>query len=202
MATTPANPLRFRINNVRIDFNALFKGEQYQGTGAFRCGATLLIPNDHPQMKQIRAAAEQAMQDKWGKDPKVLAANKKAIDTKDKHCLRDGDVKAAKYEAYAGNHYLSANCKGGETEPECAKPTVYDGFKNKITDPGKNPIYRGCYVNALVEFYADDRFGAAVNCTLAGVQFRKDGDSFGGAAPAREDEFDSVEEGATADDLA
>lgn len=200
--TQATNPLRFRIDNVRCDFNDLFKGEQFNGEGAYRCGATLLIPDDHPQMAQIEAAIERAMNDKWGKDPKALAANKRAIAAKDKNALRSGDLKIAKYAHYEGNHYLSANCKGGDTEPECAKPTVYDAFRNKITDAGKNPIYRGCYVNALVEFYADDRFGPAVNCTLVGIQFRKDGDAFGGAAPAREDDFEDVSEGVTADDLA
>lgn len=200
MATTPSNPLRFRIDDVRIAFPNLFKGEQFNGEGKFRCGASLLLPPDHPQMKQVRAAIEKAMQDKWGKDPKVLAANKKAAESKDKICLRDGDLKP-KYDGFAGNFYLSANCPGGDTEPECAKPTVFDANRVKVTDAGKNPIYPGCYVNALVEFYADERFGSAVNCTLSGVQFRRDGDAFG-TAPAREDDFEDVTEGATADDLA
>ena len=85
-------------------------------------------------------------------------------------------------------------------EPECEKPTVYDGFRNKVTEASKNPIYRGCYVNAVVEFYGDDRYSAGVFCKLVGIQFRKDGDAFG-SAPARADDFDVVE-GAEAEDFA
>lgn len=197
MSGTPANPLRFRLDNVRVAFPVLFKGEQFNGEGKYRCGASLLIPPDHPQLKQAEAAIEEAAKVKW-KDK--AAANLKAARSKDKVCLRDGDTKP-KYDGFPGNFYLSANGKGGDTEPECAKPTVYDANRNKVTDAGKNPIYSGCYVNALVEVYADDRFGAGVNCSLVGIQFRKDGDAFG-SAPAREDDFEDVTEGASADDLA
>lgn len=197
MSGTPANPLRFRLDNVRVAFPVLFKGEQFNGEGKYRCGASLLLPPDHPQMKQVEAAIEHAAKEKW-KDK--APANLKAARSKDKVCLRDGDTKP-KYDGFPGNFYLSANCAGGDTEPECKKPTVMDVARNKVTDPAKNPIYSGCYVNALVEFYADDRFGAGVNCSLVGIQFRKDGDAFG-SAPAREDEFEDVSEGATADDLA
>jgi hypothetical protein len=200
MATTQ-NDLRFRIDNVRAAFtDSLLKPEQFNGEGKFRCGCSLLLDPEHPQLASVKKAIEQAMTDKWGKDPKVLAANKKSAESKDKICLRDGDLKP-KYAGFPGNVYLSANCKGGDTEAEATRPTVYDAARNKITEPSKSPIYSGCYVNALVEFYADDRFGAAVNCTLVGIQFRKDGDAFG-SAPAREDDFEDVTEGASADDFA
>lgn len=194
---TPANPLRFRIDNARVAFPNLFKPEQVNGEGKYRCGANLLLTPDHPQLKQIHDAIQLAAETKW-KDK--AAAQLKAARAKDKVCLHDGDTKP-KYDGFPGNFFLSANCKGGETPEEATRPTVMDGMRNKVTDPSKNPIYSGCYVNALVEIYADDRFGAGVNATLVGIQFRKDGDAFG-SAPAREDEFEEVGEGATADDLA
>jgi hypothetical protein len=194
---TPSNPLRFRIDNVRLAFPVLFKGEQFNGEGKFRCGAQLLLAPDHPQFKQVEAAIEEAAKAKW-KDK--AAANLKAARAKDKVCLRDGDLKP-KYDGFPGNWALSANCAGGDTEPECGKPTVLDASRAKITDPAKSPLYGGCYVNAMVEFYADDRFGSAVNCTLAGIQFRRDGDAFG-SAKATADDFEDVAEGASAEDFA
>ena len=48
----------------------------------------------------------------------------------------------------------------------------------------ESTIYRGCYVNALIEVYAMDQYGDQVNAKLVGIQFRRDGDAFG-SAPAR-----------------
>ena len=188
--TTNTSTTRFRIDNVRVDWPNLFKGEQFQGTGKFRCGATLIVDGAHPQLPQINAAIQDAAQAKW-KDK--AAQTLKAARAKDNVCLRDGDLKVKAPEGYAGNWVLSANCKGGDTEAECDKPTVYDAQRNKVSDSRDNPIYRGCYVNALVEFYADSRFGDGIFAKLVGIQFRKDGDAFG-SAPARDDDFEDVAE--------
>lgn len=193
---TTTNPLRFRIDGARASFPVLFKGEQFQGEGSFRCGVSLIVPPDHKQFAQIKAALVEAAKAKW-KDK--AAETYKAAAKKDKIAFRDGDDKA-KYDGYAGNWILSANCPGGPTEADCTKPTVYDGQRNLITDPNKNPIYSGCYVNAVVEFYADSRFGDGVFCKLVGIQFAKDGDAFG-SAPAKADDFESVTAGADADDF-
>ena len=188
---------RFRLDNVRVDWPELFVGKQFNGEGKFRCGATLILGPDHPQYKQVNAAIEEAAKVKF-KDK--AAAVLKVARAKDNICLRDGDMKAAKSEGYAGNFYISANCAGGDTEAACAKPTVYDAQRNKVTEASKNPIYRGCYVNALIEVYADNRFGEGVFCKLVGIQFNRDGDAFG-SAPARADDFDDVAEGADSSDF-
>lgn len=194
---TTTNPLRFRLDNVRADWPELFKGKQFNGEGKYRCGAQLLLAPTHPQFKQVEAAIEEAAKTKW-KDK--AAAMLKAIRAKDGVCLRDGDLKVKASDGYAGNFALSANCKGGDTEAECDKPTVYNAAREKVTDAKDNPIYRGCYVNAVVEFYGDDRFSAGVFCKLVGIQFRKDGDAFG-SAPARADDFEEMTEGADAGDM-
>lgn len=195
--STQANPLRFRIDGVRADWPELFAGRQYNGTGKYRCGIALIVPPEHPQFKQIENAIEVAAREKW-KDK--AAVTLKTARAKDNVCFRDGDIKAAKSDGYAGNWYLSANCAGGDTEAECAKPQVYDKNRVLVTNPAQNPIYRGCYVNALVEIYADSRFGDGVFCKLVGVQFARDGDAFG-SAPARADDFEDMTEGADAHDF-
>lgn len=189
--------LRFLLKNVRASFPVLFKGEQYQGTGNYRCGVSLLVPPDHPQVKQINAGIDEAATLKW-KDKAAVTV--KAAKAKDKICLRDGDLKA-KYDGYEGNLVLSANCQGGETEPECVKPQVFTADRVEVTDSAKNPIYSGCYVNALVEIYADSRFGDGVFAKLVGIQFDHDGDAFG-TAKAKADDFEAVSNGATADEFA
>lgn len=189
---TTASPLKIRIDNVRIAFPRLYKGDQFQGTGSYRCGAQLLIPADHPQIAEVNTLVDLAgktkFKDKWPAAQKVAKA-------KDKIALRDGDLKA-KMEGFAGNFVLSANCPGGETEDACKKPKVYDKQRNLVpTDTGL--IYSGCYVNALVEFYGDSRFGEAINCSLLGVQFHADGDSFAGST-AKDEDFEVAADGAGA----
>lgn len=200
--TTETSTTRFRIDGVRCDWPNLFKGEQFNGTGKFRCGTRLIVPKDHKQFSQIKAAIEQAAADKFkAKAQAVLKANRwPEPGPKDAICFKDSSLDTKAPEGYEGTFYLSANCQGGDTEAECTKPTVYDAQRNKIKDARDNPIYRGCYVNALVEFYADNRFGDGVFCKLVGIQFAKNGDAFG-SAPARDDDFEPVEEGAGADDF-
>ncbi len=105
-------PTRFRLDNVRVDWPNLFKGEQFNGEGKFRCGATLILGPDHPQYAAVQNAIEVAARDKW-KDK--AAVNLKAARAKDNVCLRDGDLKVKAADGYAGHWYVSANCKGGDT---------------------------------------------------------------------------------------
>ena len=65
-------------------------------------------------------------------------------------------------------------------------------------EPSGRP-YAGCYVNAVLEFWAqDNKFGKRVNATLMGVQFFRDGDAFSGGGAASDDDFDDVTSGADA----
>ena len=195
-ATAPvvASPTKIRINNVRIAFPNLYTPRQFQGQGAYRCGAQFIIPPDHPQLAKVNElidlAGKTKFKDKW-------PAAKKSATAKDKLPLRDGDLKA-KFEGFAGNHVLSANCAGGETEALAKRPKVFDAQARELpADTGI--VYSGCYVNALVEFYGDSRYGEAVNCSLLGVQFAKDGDAFAGSV-AHADDFEATE-GADAEDF-
>lgn len=205
MTTNTSNPTRFRIDGVRCDWPVLFKGEQFNGEGKYRCGVTLIVPPDHPQYKQCVAGVEAAAAEKYkdkAKAKAVLKANRwPNPGPKDSICFKDGDLKVKNPDGYEGNFYLSANCQGGDTEADAVKPTVYDAQLNKIKDAADNPIYRGCYVNALVEFYGmNTKGGDQINCKLVGIQFAKNGDAFG-SAPARDDDFEPVSEGASADDF-
>ena len=75
-----------------------------------------------------------------------------------------------------------------------SRPTVVDRDKTPLTEQDGRP-YGGCFVNAIVELWAqDNQFGKRINATLAGVQFLKDGDAFGGSRPADPDEFEAVDD--------
>lgn len=194
---------RFRLDTVRVDWHDLFEGKQFkEGEGKFRCGAIVIVPKDHPQFKLVCAAVEEAAAVKW-KDKaaaKLKSARWPSPGPKDPICFKDAEHKAKDSDGYEGAFYLSANCEGNDIEAKCMKPKVFGADKTVITDPAENPIYRGCYVNALVELYADDRYSAGVFCKLLGIQFSRDGDAFG-SAPVREDDFDNIAAGADADDM-
>jgi hypothetical protein len=77
---------------------------------------------------------------------------------------------------------------------ETAPPTVVDAARQALTERSGKP-YAGCYVNASIELWAQDNaYGKRINATLRGVQFVRDGDSFGaGSRAAAPDEFDEIE---------
>ena len=51
------NSLRFRLDNVRVAFPTLFKGEQFNGEGKFRCGAQLLLAPDEDRFTELARSA-------------------------------------------------------------------------------------------------------------------------------------------------
>jgi hypothetical protein len=162
------------------------------GEGKPRYSAALLLEQDHPQLEAINKAIEAIAKDKW-KDKAVAVLN--GLRKTDKVALHDGDTKT-QYDGFAGNWFISAAAQ------ENAPPTVVDQARNPLGPKSGKP-YAGCYVNASLEFWAqDNQYGKRVNCTLRGIQFYKDGDSFSAGRPADADEFDEVTEGADAEDFA
>lgn len=114
-----------------------------------------------------------------------------------KRCFRDGNLRVTKggdpYEGYEGVWYVAAKNK--------ARPLIMDANKAPLTQ-ADGKIYSGCYANVIIEAYAiTDPKRKGAHAAIKGVQFVKDGDAFGGGAPASPDEFDELSEGANAADL-
>lgn len=191
--TTAAKPLgRILLKNVRLAFPNLFEPTTVAGEGKPRYSATLLIPADHPQLDEIRAAQSAIATAKWGAK---AAAITKGLDKQDKLALHDGDTKS-KYDGFPGNFFISAAAQ------ENAAPTVIDRDRTPLSVKSGRP-YAGCFVNASIELWAqDNNYGQRVNAQLRGIQFYSDGDSFSAGRPADADEFEEVTEGADADDFA
>ena len=79
------------------------------------------------------------------------------------------------------------------------RPLVIDTDKTPLAEEDGKP-YVGCYVNAIIEFFGYDNSGKGVSATLKGVQFVRDGDAFSAVAPASEDDFDDLSDGADDND--
>jgi hypothetical protein len=186
MANDTATPIgRILVKNVRLGFPNLFEatvvGNDPKAKPRF--SAMLIIPADHPQLEDIRAKQTAVAKEKW-RDK--AGAVMKGLEKQDKIALHDGDTKA-QYDGLEGNFYLSA------ASQESAPPTVIDRDRSPLTSKSGRP-YAGCYVNASVEIWAqDNQWGQRINCTLRGIQFFNDGESFSAGRPADADEFDEVD---------
>jgi hypothetical protein len=172
--------MKLTIKNARLAFPTLFEAKAVNGEGEPAFSASLLIDPNDPQVAGIEAAIEKVATEKWGaKTPALL----KQMRAADKTALHNGDLKAA-YAGFEGMLYVSARSK--------ARPTVVNKDRTPITQ-GDGLIYAGCYVNAIVEFWAmDNQFGKRVNATLTGVQFVRDGAAFSGGRAAEVDDFEDI----------
>ena len=132
---------------------------------------------------RIQEAMLAACEEKWpGKGAQMYAQ----LEATDKLCLHNGNLKD--WDGYADNWYLSTR------SPISAKPRIVDR-NNELVDPNSGRVYGGCYVLLTCEIFAqDNQFGKRVNAQLQGVQFHHDGDSFGGARPAQQDDFETLPE--------
>jgi hypothetical protein len=181
--------MKIKLKNVRLAFPVLFEAKTVNGEGKPAFSASFLIDPADPQVKTINAAIEQVAKEKWGAKADAML---KQLRSTDKVALHDGDNKAS-YDGFPGNLYVSARSS--------TRPTVLNDNKSPLTEADGKP-YAGCYVNAVIELYAqDNNYGKRINASLGGVQFARDGDAFAGGGAASEDEFDDLSVGATEDDL-
>lgn len=181
-----------RIEGVRLSFPDLFEAVQFEGKGDFSFRASFLVEPGSKADKQILAAIEATAKDKWGAKYAPLLAAAKA--NPQRICYVSGDLKV--YDGYAGMMALSASRKLDK-----GRPGIYDKDKSPLSASDGRP-YAGCYVNAKVEFWAqDNQFGKAVRCTLIGVQFAGDGDAFSAGSVPSQDDFDALDAGADAEGM-
>lgn len=172
---------KVNLADARIAFPQLFEAvAPSSGEGKAKFSGAFLIPKDHPAVKKINAAIKEVSDAKWGAK---AAATLKTLQAADKVCLHDGDNKSD-YAGYEGNYFINAS--------NTVRPTVLNRDKSPLQEKD-GVIYSGCYVNAIIEVWAqDNKFGKRVNATLSGVQFLKDGDAFNGGRAASENEFEDL----------
>ncbi len=173
--------MKIKIMNVRLAFPELWEAVPFsEGDKYKRFGCALLVPKDHPQRGEIQQAILAAGVEKYGpkfKDP----AFRKTVKI---HAWRDGDEK--EYEGYPGNFYISAN-----RNEKKGRPRIVDRDNTPLTPADGRP-YGGCFVNAVIEFYGHTTHGKTLNCSLLGLQFERNGESFSGGASASESDFDDL----------
>lgn len=188
------SPYQITLPNVRLAFPDLFEATQVQGTGDPAYRATFLVPANSDTRKKIDAIIKQLAKDTWKDKADKILASIEGIPNK--ICWIDGNKRA--YDGYEDNWALSASRRVAS-----GRPTVIDADRSPLSATDGKP-YSGCYVYGIVKFWAqDNEHGKAIRCELLGVQFFRDGDSFGGGTKAADsDDFADLSVGTEAEDIA
>ncbi|MFJ1257865.1 ssDNA-binding protein [Cupriavidus sp. CuC1] len=181
--------MKVLLKDVRLAFPDLWTAKQFDGAGPFRYSATLLIEPGSANEKAIEAAIAKVAADKFGKKAASLLQSFRG--NSNKFCYLDGNLK--EYDGFQGMFYLSSHRK--QTD---GPVLVIDTNKAPLGEASGKP-YAGCYVNASVDIYAQEGQYAGIRCGLIGVQFARDGDSFGGASKTDGSEFEDLGAGADAE---
>ena len=165
---------KIKLQNVRLSFPSLFRKAVFSGEETKFEATFLLDKNEHAsKISEIEAAIADLTKEKL-KGVKLKA---------DKICLKDGDD--IDYAGYNG----CMSIKGSNNK----RPMVLDRDRSPLTEDD-NKLYAGCYVNAVLELWAqDNQYGKRINANLLGVQFFKDGEPFADGVTASADDFDVLE---------
>ena len=177
--------MQVRLKNVRIAFPAIADPEAF-GDGEPAYQAKFIIEPKSEQAKLLTQTIKKVAEEQWKEKSKDVLS---LLQDSKKVAYVEGPYRSNKTgETYAGfenNYYLSArNAK--------SQPTVIDkhGVKLESSREIKSLIYSGCFVHAMVDVWAqDNKWGRRINCTLKGVMFAADGESFGGSSVSSADDF-------------
>ncbi len=179
--------MQVQLQNVRIAFCDSLHQKRSVMDGKPQHSATFIMAPGDAAHTAIEKAIAEAGQAKWGaKWSKVH----KELSASNKLCLKDGDLKAG-YDGFEGNFFVAAS-------NSVSKVGVFDRDANMTDD--ESLIYAGCYVNGVIDVWAmDNNYGKRINARLEGVQFVRDGDSFGAARVNTANLFKPVDEEMFAD---
>lgn len=188
-----SNPGRITISG-RLAFPRIDKPEKYQGTGEPRYSFSVIVEPGSKSDEKIRTALRAVAAEKWGEDKADAAV--KALVKAQKTAYVDGDTKP-NVEGYEGKWVVQAHAKANQPP---ALVATKNGQNVRLDRETQGVIYAGCYVNAIVEFWAqDNNYGKRLNAQACGLQFVRDGDSFSGGRPASEDDFETIDDEASVD---
>ncbi len=174
--------MKIKLENVRLSFPSVFRKAMFNGVET-KYEATLLL--DKANHKKVIAEIDAGV--------KAMIANdlKGAKIGADKICMRDGDD--VDYAGYAGSMSFKASNK--------KRPLVLSKDKSPLTEED-NVIYGGCYVNAIVELWAqNNEYGKRINSNLLGIQFVRDGEPFASGETVGLNDFDDISGDAGDDEI-
>ncbi len=131
----------------------------------------IMIPDNHPQLEEVKKAIATAKQ-KGISAGKFSEANTKSANFKNP--LHNGTAEHASDERpahYDKHWYVNANQKG--SQPGIVGPDLQPLMSS-------DSLYSGAYYNVEINFYPFDMKSKGVGCGLNNVMFLKDGDRLDG----------------------
>jgi hypothetical protein len=162
--------VKVKITNARLAFPNLFEPGKFG-----QWGGTLIL--DEKNTAAVQKAMKAIAEDEF----------KGVMPSPPNRCLRKNEDKSnyGGFEDENGYH-LSANRR------EPFKPNQL--IERDKTPAGESTFYPGCYVNAVVNVWAQNNsYGKKLNCELVGVQFYKDGERLGrGVSDVDDDDFETL----------
>jgi len=169
---------KFATGSCRLSYAHLFAPHP-DLSGNLKYSASLIIPkNDEQTIKRYKEVINRMM-----KDPEIQKTLGKGGSPR--MPLVDGDENRPEDSAYKNSYYINA-----KSNPDHA-PKVFDRDRQPIVD--KDEVYSGCYVQAVLNFYAYNKGGnKGIGCSLGGIRKLKDGPALSGAAVSDNDFDDSL----------
>lgn len=180
---------------VRLAFPVLHVPQPFQGQGEPAFSAVFIVdPKENAEdVAAIRAAIKAVAAEKWGAKADGILAQ---LVKKGNVAWVEGPKVNNRGEVYAGfegNYHLNAR-NGGQPGKPPLKPTLV-GADRQTLDASSGKPYGGCYVVAKLDIWAQDNsYGTRINCSIRGIQFRKDGPAFAGGTAANAEEFEDYSE--------
>lgn len=175
--------MKLMLKDVRLAFPKLFMPDAGSTGGEPKYSCALAILPGGTTAAQIDKAICAVAEEKWGaKSRAILAdlAQNGRVGYKKHGLSKDGVV----YEGFQDMHSVNTS--------NTTRPYIVDRG-NRLIEPTAGIPYAGCYVNVSVDVWAQDNsYGKRINFSLRGVQFVRDGEAFGGGAPAGDDEFENL----------
>lgn len=178
--------MRIKLTDVRLSYPKLWKAEEFKpGDGKPRYSASFHIEPGSANDKLILDAIKSEAEEKFGQKAALYIDTWK--NNSQKTCYVTGDLKDDPHSA--GKMILSCH-----RQKKDGPPTVVDANRAPLEEGAGKP-YGGCYVDAIVEIYAQTGENPGIRAGFAGVQFRRDGEAFGGGVAAKVEEFDDLSDG-------
>jgi outer membrane protein assembly factor BamB len=167
-----------------------------------RYSAAFPIKPASENYKAIKTAIDTVAKEKWEKKAGNILVELAKVG---KICFHEGELANSEgevYEGFEGMYALNAGQSEKKGRPLIIGPRRDANGQFEILTEADGKPYSGCYVNAKIDIWAQDNsYGRRVNAQLKTVQFVRDGDAFGGGAPATSDGFEEVQDEFSSGDI-
>lgn len=160
--------------DVRLSFPCLREPKEFKpGDGKPRYGAAFLIHSGSKNEESINNAIKAVALEAWGK--KADQQLRMMVGQSNKYCYKENHAEEQEEDMSIAAYRAASQ----------GAPKVVDMAKQDLPIESGKP-YAGCYVNAIIDIWAQKGANPGIRCALNTVQFVRDGEPFSGNIPDTE----------------